>query len=186
VQGKNSEFGLEEPEQGVLETHPTVNSDLYLALRHGDVKPKGDIKRFDGQTVHFKDGSSEEFDTVIACTGYKIEHKFFDKSVFDFSSGVPRLYRRMIPDTYKNIYFMGLFQPLGCIWPGAELQSKLAARHFAGLWRPQKSITQLIDDEHSNPDFHQVDSPRHTITEHDTNFRKRLHKDIAQSEPFLA
>lgn len=182
LQGKNRNIGLPDPDHQILASHPTLNSDLYLAIRHGKVHPKGDIARFDGQTVHFKDGTSDEFDCVVACTGFHVTHPFLDKSVIDASQAPVRLYQKMIPEAVKNLYFIGLFQPLGCIWPGSELQAKLAARHLAGLWTPRKSMTKLIDNELANPDVHQVDSPRHTITVNDIEFRKRLHADIKRSK----
>ena len=181
LQGRNSDIGLPDPDHPILATHPTLNSDLYLAVRHGKVLPKGDISRFDGKTVHFKNGSSHEFDTIIACTGFKITHPFLDKSLIDLSRNPVRLYQKMIPENIKNLYFIGLFQPLGCIWPGSELQAKLAARHLAGLWQPNGNLSRLIDNELTNPDVHQVNSPRHTITVNDLSFRKRLRDDIARS-----
>jgi hypothetical protein len=183
LQGKNRNIGLPDPDHQIMATHPTLNSDLYHAIRHGKVHPKGDIQRFDGKTVRFKDGSSEDFDTVVACTGFHITHPFLDKSVIDLSKAPVRLYQKMIPESAQNLYFIGLFQPLGCIWPGSELQAKLAARHLAGLWAPKKSLSKLIDHELANPDVHQVNSPRHTITVNDLEFRKRLHADLKRSKP---
>jgi hypothetical protein len=183
IQGKNSAIGLPEPDHEIFGSHPTLNSDLYLAIRHGKVLPTGDIDRFDGKTVHFVDGSSREFDTVVACTGFKITHPFLDKSVLDLSTSPVRLYEKMIPENLPNLYFIGLFQPLGCIWPGAELQAKLAARHLAGLWTPKRPLKALIDAELADPDVHQVESPRHTITVNDMAFRARLKAQIARSKP---
>ena len=182
LQGKNSAIGLPDPDHQVLSTHPTLNSDLYMAIRHGKVLPKGDVQKFDGKTVYFKDGSTRDFDVVVACTGYKITHPFLDKSIIDLSKAPVRLYHKMLPEAAPNLYFMGLFQPLGCIWPGCELQAKLAARHLAGLWTPTKSISALIDDELANPDVKQLDSPRHTITVNDFSFRQRLRREIARSQ----
>ena len=129
-------------------------------------------------TVHFTDQTHEDFDVIIACTGFKIKHKFFDKDLVDFESGPVPLFHKMIPANINNLYFIGLFQPLGCIWPGAELQSKLAAKHLAGLWKPSNDIQKLIDLELKNPDVEQVKSPRHTITVDDFSFRKRLKKEL--------
>ena len=178
IQGKNEDIGLPKVENDVMATHPTVNSELYDAIRHGKVKPYGDIRNFDGKTVHFKDGFSQDFDVVIACTGFKIKHKFFDKALINFESGPVPLLHKMIPEKIINLYFIGLFQPLGCIWPGAELQAKLAAKHFAGRWSPQKPIGELISQELNNPDVSQLSTPRHTITVDDFSFRKRLKKEL--------
>jgi cation diffusion facilitator CzcD-associated flavoprotein CzcO len=180
-QGKNEDIGLQKPDKSLNATHPTVNSELYYAVRHGKVKPHVDIERYEGNKVIFKDGKSEEFDVIIACTGFKIKHDFFDKSLINYEEGKVPLLHKMIPADINNLYFIGIFQPLGCIWPGAELQSKLAAQHLSGNWKPEKSIKELIEIELANPDVKQIDTPRHTITVDDYAFRARLKKEIKRS-----
>jgi hypothetical protein len=88
----------------------------------------------------------------------------------------------MLPANIKNLYFIGLFQPLGCIWPGAELQSKLAARHLAGEWAPKGDINKLIQNELNNPDVEQLKTDRHTITVDDYSFRNRLKRELARAK----
>ena len=182
-QGKNEDIGLQKPEQPIFATHPTVNSELYYAVRHGKVTPQKDIKSFNNNKVMFIDGREEEFDVVIACTGFKIKHSFFDKDFINYENGKVPLLHRMIPAEIKNLYFIGLFQPLGCIWPGAELQSKLAAKHLVGDWKPKKSIKDLLAKEMANPDVPQLDTPRHTITVDDLSFRERLKNELNKCTP---
>ena len=64
-QGKNEDIGLQKPDQSLFETHPTVNSELYYAVRHGKVRPHKEIERFEGNTVHFIDGEKGEYDVII-------------------------------------------------------------------------------------------------------------------------
>ena len=182
-QGKNEDIGLQKPEQPIFATHPTVNSELYYAVRHGKVTPQKDIQSFNNNKVMFIDGHQEEFDVVIACTGFKIKHSFFDKNFINYENGKVPLLHRMIPAEIKNLYFIGLFQPLGCIWPGAELQSKLAAKHLVGDWKPKKSIKDLLAKEMANPDVPQLDTPRHTITVDDLSFRERLKNELKKCKP---
>ena len=182
-QGKNEDIGLQKPEQPIFATHPTVNSELYYAVRHGKVTPQKDIQSFNNNKVMFIDGHEEEFDVVIACTGFKIKHSFFDKNFINYENGKVPLLHRMIPAEIKNLYFIGLFQPLGCIWPGAELQSKLAAKHLVGDWKPKKSIKDLLAKEMANPDVPQLDTPRHTITVDDLSFRERLKNELKKCKP---
>jgi hypothetical protein len=87
----------------------------------------------------------------------------------------------MIHPEMDNLYFIGLFQPLGCIWPGSELQSKIMARELAGKWKRPSSIKKLIAEELNNPDFHQINTPRHTITVDYHRFRKRLLKQLPKT-----
>jgi hypothetical protein len=84
----------------------------------------------------------------------------------------------MMHPEIKNLYFIGLFQPLGCIWPGSELQSKIMARELAGEWQRPDHINSLINQELRHPDFKQINTPRHTITVDFHRFRKRLLKHL--------
>jgi hypothetical protein len=131
--------------------------------------------------VHFTDGSKSEYDVIVACTGYIIAHPFFDKNLVDYSKGTPPLWLRMIHPHFDNLFFIGLFQPLGCIWPGAELQSKIMARAFSGKWKRPENLEVLIEKEMQQPDFQQIDTPRHTITVHYHAFRKRLLNQLNQA-----
>jgi hypothetical protein len=176
LNGPNEAIGLPAPDHRLYESHPLLNSELYYCVRHGKVKPHGDVKRFDGRTVYFADGSQGEFDVVICATGYWIAHPFFDAQLLDYSKGPVPLYLRMVPDTtHQNLFFIGLFQPLGCIWPAAELQAKIAARAIAGVWHPPGALLDLIGQEQRHPDVTQVNSPRHSITVADVEFRRRLY-----------
>ncbi|OYU56170.1 MAG: monooxygenase [Chitinophagaceae bacterium BSSC1] len=174
--GKNELYGLPNPEAPLGSHHPTVNEDLFFSIRHGKIKPRKDIAKLEGNTVHFVDGSKGEYDSIVACTGYQITHPFFNKNLIDYSEGAVPLWLRMMHPTIENLYFIGLFQPLGCIWPGSELQSKIMARELSGQWKRPKNVPALIQEELAHPDFEQIQTPRHTITVDYHKFRKRLLK----------
>ncbi len=187
LNGPNTLYGLQEPDHAVAATHPTINDELLYKIRHGKVIPRVDIERFDVKKVYFKDGVSEDFDTIIACTGYILSHPFFDKKFIDYSEGPVPLYLKMFHANISNLYFVGMFQPLGCIWPGAELQSKIAAREIAGKWQRPIDIEKLCEREVTHPHIKQVDSARHTITVDFTRFikdlKKQLPADYVSKEP---
>ncbi len=180
-QGTNDMYGLPNPEKPFGFHHPTINEDLFYTIRHGKIKPRVDIDRLEGSKVHFKDGSVGEYDSIVACTGYIISHPFFDKSFIDYSEGEVPLWLRTMHPTIENVYFIGLFQPLGCIWPGSELQSKIMAREIAGEWKRPSNIKKLIEEELQHPDLDQINTPRHTITVHYHRFRDRLLKQLPKN-----
>jgi len=179
--GPNALYGLPERTQSITATHPTINSELPYKIRHGKVHPYPDIKGYSGKTVYFKDGSSAEFDTIIACTGYVLAHPFFDTDFLNYSEGPVPLYLKMFHESYRNLYFVGMFQPLGCIWPGAELQAKLAAQELAGKWNRPQNIAELCQREVTHPHFKQVNSGRHTITVDFHRFVKDLKKHLPKN-----
>ncbi len=180
-QSTNDMYGLPNPEKPFGFHHPTINEDLFYTIRHGKIKPRVDIDRLEGSKVHFKDGSVGEYDSIVACTGYIISHPFFDKSFIDYSEGEVPLWLRMMHPTIENVYFIGLFQPLGCIWPGSELQAKIMAREIAGEWKRPSNIKNLIEEELKHPDLDQINTPRHTITVHYHRFRDRLLKQLPKN-----
>lgn len=181
VQGKNSSYGLPDPDDDFGFHHPTLNSELFYFIRHGKIKPRTDVDRYDGSKVHFKDGSVSEYDVIVACTGYWISHPFFDSDFIDYSTGDVPLYLRMLHPKLQNLYFIGLFQPFGCIWPGAELQSKIMAHELSGKWKRPANMEALAQREVNHPDFNQIKTPRHTITVDYHAFRKRLQKELGRT-----
>ncbi len=179
--GKNKLYGLQEVKTKFGQTHPTINDELLYKIRHGKVHPKLDIERFDGATVYFKDGSHEEVDIIIACTGYILKHSFFDEGFVDYSEGPVPLYLKMFHAEYHDLFFVGMFQPLGCIWPGSELQSKLLANYLTGTWKMPTNIKALCEKEVTNPHYRQINTPRHTITVDYHAFRKALLKQLPKN-----
>ncbi|HJK89667.1 MAG TPA: NAD(P)-binding domain-containing protein, partial [Polyangiaceae bacterium LLY-WYZ-15_(1-7)] len=174
MNGPNAAYGLPDPDHPFGTTHPTLNSELLYFIRHGEIRPRPDVARWEGRRVHFTDGRSAEYDAVIACTGFEIAHPFFDPELIDYSEGPVPLYLKMIPEQHDDLYFIGLFQPLGCIWPSSALQAKIMARRMAGAWSPPRDLGAAIRHEMANPDVEQLDTPRHTITVDAPLFRQRL------------
>ena len=96
--------------------------------------------------------------SLVRALFYRIP--FLIKSLLQQRS-VP-LYLKMFHPQYTNLYFVGMFQPLGCIWPGAEQQSKLAASAIAGEWKRPKNIQQLCEREVTHPHMKQLKKPAGT------------------------
>ena len=82
--------------------------------------------------VRFADGSEEEIDLVVYCTGYKITFPFFDPGVFSAPDNRMPLYQRVASVESPELYFIGFIQPLGPIMPLAEAQVEWVADLLAG------------------------------------------------------
>jgi thioredoxin reductase len=161
--GSPRKYGLQDPDHHLFESHPVVNSELLYAIRHGSVSPKGDVARFEGTTVHFTDGSKEEFDAVVAATGYRISFPFLDASVAGWSGGSVPLYLKTIHPEYDDLFFIGLVQPAGCIWPLSDLQSRLAAAAITGRWQRPADLKQRIEREIAVSESAFLHTARHNI-----------------------
>jgi dimethylaniline monooxygenase (N-oxide forming) len=131
--GEMTDYGLPEPDHRLLEAHPTVSSELLPRIGHGDIAVKPNIDRFAaGRTVRFVDGSEEEIDLVVYCTGYEISFPFLDEKVFAARDNRMPLYRRAVSVESPGLYFIGFIQPLGPIMPIAEAQAEWVADLLTG------------------------------------------------------
>jgi dimethylaniline monooxygenase (N-oxide forming) len=131
--GEMTDYGLPEPDHKLLEAHPTVSSELLPRIGHGDIAVKPNIDRFaGGRAVRFADGSEEEIDLTIYCTGYEISFPFLDEAVFAARDNRMPLYKRAVAVESPGLYFVGFIQPLGPIMPLAEAQAEWIADLLAG------------------------------------------------------
>ena len=175
-------YGLPRPKRLALSHHPTVNSDLLDFIRHGRILPRRAVESLNGDTVVFRDGREEAFDIIVACTGFWISFPFFDPSLIDFSQHerVP-LFRKMMHADYDNLYFIGLFQPLGCIWPLADYQAKLACREITGRYRRPADMRSAIQHEMDNPHLDFDRGSRHSTEVDYHRFRRDLKEELKKS-----
>ena len=165
VQGPMENYGLPKPDHKLGEAHPTISADLLQRIGHGRITPKPNIQRFDGDTVHFVDGTSLAVDTVVWCTGYRITFPFLSGEVINVEANHVPLFRRVVHPERPGLYFIGLVQPLGAIMPIAELQSEWVADLFEGraaLPEPDR-MRREIEREEAAMRRRYVASTRHTI-----------------------
>ena len=111
VIGRYEDYGLPHPDHRIFERHPTVNSELLHYLKHGRVTPKPDVDRFDGSTVHFVDGSSDDYDLVVCATGFHVSYPFLPEGLVDIKGAVPQVYGGAMLPGYRNLYLFGWAQP---------------------------------------------------------------------------
>lgn len=164
--GSPTDYGLPKPDHKLLEAHPTVSSEFLPRLGHGDITAKPNIERFTGgRTVRFVDGTEEEIDLVVYCTGYKMSFPFFDPAVFAAPDNRLLLYRRVVSVERPGLYFVGFIQPLGPIMPIAEAQSEWVADLISGRAKlpPPAEMRKEIAVEEEKQRKRFVASKRHTV-----------------------
>ena len=164
--GYPTDYGLPEPDHKLAEAHPTISSDLLPRLGHGDITVKPNVAEFSGgRTIRFEDGSTEEIDMVVYCTGYRITFPFLDANLLDAPDNRIPLYRRVVHPDLPGLYFIGLVQPLGAIMPIAEAQSEWVADLLEGTTELPASdrMNRVIAREDRRMARRYVASKRHTI-----------------------
>jgi cation diffusion facilitator CzcD-associated flavoprotein CzcO len=178
--GPWEQYGLTPPQGTPLQMHPTLNSSILDALRHGSVLARPGIDRLLGENVHFTDGSNEQFDVIIWCTGFRTQFPFLPSSVVDWAETErPPLYLKMMHQNLPTVFFIGLFQPIGCIWNLADYQARIAAEQIVGRHKRPPDIKKRIVAEITHPHWKFDSSPRHAIEVDAHEFRRELLRELA-------
>jgi hypothetical protein len=163
--GDYARYGLPKPDHGFGEAHPTISGRILDRLAHGAITTKPNIDRLEGDRVVFTDGSSVHADLVIYCTGYKVTFPFLDEDLISAPENDLPLFRRVFHPEVRDVFFIGLLQPLGAIMPLADLQSRWVADHLAGRYAlPQPAaLRKDIEEERKRMFKRYVASKRHTM-----------------------
>lgn len=177
--GRYRDYGLEEPKTPVRAIHPTLNSELLYKIRHGKVIPQRGVEKVVGKTVYFSDGHQEEYDTIVAATGYKISLPFFDRNFINYEDAnrIP-LWLRMFHPEHPSVIFIGLFQPQGAIWPFSDYQAELAALYMSGRYElpPDLAAKAEADSDEIEREF--AAGKQHTVEVHTHAFLKKVKREI--------
>jgi cation diffusion facilitator CzcD-associated flavoprotein CzcO len=178
--GKVQDYGLPEPDHKLGDAHPTISADFLNRIAHGEMTWKPNLSRLDGDRVVFEDGSSEEIDIIVYCTGYKVTFPFFDEGFVSAPDNDLPLFRRVFKPGIDNLAFIGLLQPLGAIMPLAEAQGRWLASYLRGEYRlpPLREMEADIRDERERMFRRYVASKRHTMQVDFDNYLYELGKEL--------
>lgn len=131
--GNPQKYGFPKPDYKLYESHPVVNSLVLYHAGHGDLKIRPDIDRFDGKTVHFKDGTQTVYDMILAATGYKLDYPFVDNALLNWQGNAPHLYLNCMHPERDDIFVLGMLEASGLGWQGRHEQAEMVVRYIKGL-----------------------------------------------------
>lgn len=181
LHGDPTRLGLPEPDHRLFETHPIVNTEILHFLSHGDLSIAPDVARFDGSTVHFSDGTSDDFDIVVCATGYRTSVPYLDESHFEWRHERPQLYLHAFHRTNPHLHALGFTEGDG----GACTVFDNTAVAIASLVRmqherPERTAEWLELARTDTVEFRggvkHIDTPRHANYLHVKDYLKHLAK----------
>lgn len=140
---------------------PVVNNLLLYWIHHGRITPRPGIERITGKTVHFADGTSSEFDTIIWATGFKTSLPFLDPALLRYAERQPlRVGGLTVPVGVERLFFIGMAAPRGPQLPVYSAQAELVARFLRLLERRPAFPVSAHLAARQRPD-HRIDILRH-------------------------
>lgn len=131
--GDPQKYGFPKPDYQLYESHPIVNSLVLFHAGHGDIKVRPDIDRFEANTVYFVDGSSADYDTVVAATGYKLHYPFIDQKLLNWEGDAPNLFMNCMHPDRNDLFVLGMIEASGLGWQGRHEQAEMVTRYLRGL-----------------------------------------------------
>ncbi|MFI2352960.1 flavin-containing monooxygenase [Streptomyces sp. NPDC019443] len=182
VNGDPRRLGLQKPDHKLFETHPAINSMLIHHLQHGDITARPGIARTEGRTVHFTDGSSDDFDLILLATGYI--HKVPAAQKYLGDEQHPDLYLSSFSREHEGLFGVGFVETNSGAYQLFDAQAQLIASFIQdalrGLPTAERFARMIRNDR---PDLSGglkfVDSPRHTGYVHSDAIVKCLTKTAA-------
>lgn len=84
----------------------------------------------------------------------------------------------MMHQTFRSLYFIGLFQPQGCIWALADYQAKIAAKIIVGHLKRPTNLAYKISQEMKKNRAHFTETIRHALEVDYHAFRRQLIKEL--------
>jgi dimethylaniline monooxygenase (N-oxide forming) len=167
--GDQNRLGFTEP---LGRQHPTSSESVVSHIEFGRVKVKPGIKAISGRTLTFEDGSEEDFDVMVAATGYKVHLPFVAPEVVPVLGNHVDLYKRMFPVDWPGLYFLGMLNPLLAYSQIFEAQSKTIVQAVEGGIRLPSKEQMRAEIAAGRELAAQIytDSPRHELEEPDTNY----------------
>ncbi len=111
--GRPQDRGLPRPDHRLLGAHPTVSSQLYDLVGHGDIEVVGDVEALEGDKVRFTDGRVEAVDVLVYATGYQVSLPFLAPAVLEVQDTQLPLYHRVVAPERPGLYLLGFIQTVG-------------------------------------------------------------------------
>jgi cation diffusion facilitator CzcD-associated flavoprotein CzcO/amino acid transporter len=157
--------------------HPTISDDLLHLLAQGHIQARGEVVEVVPDGVRFADGTVEQVDLIIACTGYGLQLPFLAPELYT-RDGAPDLFMNIFSRTYEDLALLGLSNLGGPTFPILEDQARavmvaITARELGGsAWRAWRSALSTRPDLRGGARF--TDTPANALTVDDHMYSTRL------------
>jgi hypothetical protein len=162
IQGDMTRLGFPTTAKRV---HATSNANIVNHIHYRRVVIKNGIERIEGTKLHFVDGTAEDFDTLIAATGYEIDLDFVPPEILAIKDNGLDLYMRLVPPDWRGLYFLAFFNSDTALNWICEGQTRWIREHEAGRAAFPETSEMHAEIEARKAWVHTnfKDTPRHAI-----------------------
>lgn len=180
IHGDVARLGFKAPTHRV---HPTISATIVADIQFGRVAVKQGIAGIAGRAIRFSDRTEEEFDVIIAATGYDMRFHFVPETVVRAHDNRIDLYKRVVVPGWPGLYFVGIINLDTPINYACERQS----RWIASIERGEASLPAreaMIEDiraKHAWVEKNYGSALRHTVQEESTRYYAELEFELLRA-----
>ncbi|MCO5229666.1 MAG: NAD(P)-binding domain-containing protein [Chitinophagales bacterium] len=184
--GNQQQLGIPKPSYKLLDHHSTVSSEIFPLLSKGRIHFRSGIQKIQNNIIEFTDNYSQNYDAVIASTGYKISIPFLSDELYNNKeiekTNQLKLYKRIVFPNENRIFFLGFIQPNYSLTRTIEEQVKWVVSLLKGDFilpnTDEMNKEILKHDEYIANNFYS--SLRHTIQVDYHAYSKSLKRDYVR------
>jgi dimethylaniline monooxygenase (N-oxide forming) len=161
-------------------THVTSNATVCTDIAYRRIEVKHGIKTVNGKTLRFVDGTEEEFDVLIAATGYEIDLDFIPLEVLKVEKNELDLYMRIVPPDWPGLFLQGFFNTDTALNMVFEHQARWVREILLGnaATPSPTEMREAIADRKAWYATQYKHTPRHTIEEEHVRYLGDLAKSL--------
>ena len=163
--------------------HPTSSATVVSDIAYDRILVKQGIDEVEGKTLRFADGAAEEFDVLIAATGYLVELPFLSPDVVPVENNGVKLYKRIVPPDWPGLYFIGMTNITTALNVNYEHQARWVREFILGN-AVLPSREEMRADIEAQDEFirtHYKATPRHAIEEEHLRYFPALRKSLREA-----
>jgi len=173
VHGKMERYGFKPLTE---RTHPTTSATIITDIAYSRVDVKQGIACIDGERIRFEDGTEEEFDVLIAATGYSIDIPLLSRDLLPITHNSVDLYKRIVSPDWPGLYFIGMLNANVALNWIFENQIRWLLPFMTGEAELPTSAAMHADIRARRDRLHREfrESARHTIEEEHVPYFREL------------
>ena len=135
--------------------------------------------------MHFRDGTSAEYDMVLAATGYKLDYPFIDDALLNWTGDAPHLYLNCLHPERDDLFVLGMVEASGLGWQGRHEQAEMVVRYIEGLRAGSAGARALQEKkaegfERATGGMNYIDLPRMAYYVDKATYRKAVGRWIGR------
>ena len=142
--GPYEQYGLPRPDHGLFDKQPTFSDLIFHHIRHGRLRIVPSIERVENERVSFSNGFEQDFDVIVAATGFDLSYPFLPDGLVDLRDGVPQIPAGTMHHRHRGLYLVGWTQVYYGVGPLVSLGAPVVCEAIRAQEKMQRPVGAVL------------------------------------------